>query len=103
MTVLLTNDYTPKLCDFGLTELKGKTSASSASTITAVNDDDNSMKMCGGTPSYMAPELLDLKNTISSKTDCYSFGILLVSFLKLKVPVPIQIKSTNQHIILYLF
>ena len=104
--MLLVNDYTPKLCDFGLTELKGKTSASSASTITAVNDDDNSMKMCGGTPSYMAPELLDLKNTISSKTDCYSFGILLVSFsfkcfLKLQVSATIQLKSTNQKIILY--
>ena len=97
----MTSDYTPKLCDFGLTELKGKTSASSASTITVVNDGDNSMKMSGGTPSYMAPELLDLENTISSKTDCYSFGILLVSFFlgfsKLQVPVPIQLKSTNWY------
>ena len=56
--------------------------------------------------SELQKELLDLKNTISSKTDCYSFGILLVSFsfkcfLKLQVSATIQLKSTNQKIILY--
>ncbi len=70
--VLLTKDYVPKLCDFGLSELRGATVASINSQ--AVTGETGG---AAGTMAYMAPELLDFTIDASEETDMYSFGILL--------------------------
>ncbi|CAK9860852.1 unnamed protein product [Sphagnum jensenii] len=68
--ILLDQDYTPKLADFGLAKiLDGK--------------DENVMQLAStstpGTSGYMAPEIL-LKQA-STKSDVYSFGVLLIQLL----------------------
>ena len=62
--VLLTADLSPKLCDFGLVASK---------------------VVSAGTPSYMAPELLDGK-AFSKKVDVYAFGIMLWEMLARQMP-----------------
>jgi len=69
--VLLANDFTPKLCDFGLARLRGKSSASMVSTTT-----ESEGGQALGTPLYMDPLLLGDANA-SEKSDVYSFGILM--------------------------
>ncbi|CAM6013286.1 unnamed protein product, partial [Sphagnum balticum] len=66
--ILLDEDYTPKLADFGLAKIlddKDEDVVSSTST--------------PGTSGYMAPEIL-LKQA-STKSDVYSFGVLLIQLL----------------------
>ncbi|CAK9222594.1 unnamed protein product, partial [Sphagnum troendelagicum] len=66
--ILLDQDYTPKLSDFGLSKiLDGKDEDVVSSTSTP------------GTSGYMAPEIL-LKQA-STKSDVYSFGVLLIKLL----------------------
>ncbi|CAM6046472.1 unnamed protein product [Sphagnum compactum] len=66
--ILLDQDYTPKLADFGLAKiLDGKDEDVVSSTSTP------------GTSGYMAPEIL-LKQA-STKSDVYSFGVLLIQLL----------------------
>ncbi|CAM6006992.1 unnamed protein product [Sphagnum balticum] len=65
--ILLDQDYTPKLADFGLAKiLDGK-------------DEDLASTSTPGTSGYMAPEIL-LKQA-STKSDVYSFGVLLIRLL----------------------
>ena len=72
--VLVTNDYTAKVTDFGLSTLRGKTSSS----IRSHDDDDEPQGgAVGGTSGYMAPELLDSISPPDFPIDVYSFGILL--------------------------
>ncbi|WRX09563.1 Protein kinase domain - like 10 [Theobroma cacao] len=65
--ILLNEDFTPKISDFGLAKLYPR------------NDSVVSLTNARGTRGYMAPELL-YKNIggISSKSDVYSFGMLLM-------------------------
>lgn len=70
-TVLLTKDYAAKLCDFGLSKLRGRTSST-------MRLSEHVKDKGVGTMAYMAPELLDFDNDANEKTDVYSFGILLV-------------------------
>ncbi|XVF33639.1 hypothetical protein REPUB_Repub17cG0185200 [Reevesia pubescens] len=65
--ILLDEDYTPKVSDFGLAKLYPR------------NDSIVSLTNARGTIGYMAPELL-YKNIggISYKSDVYSFGMLLM-------------------------
>ncbi|CAM6066493.1 unnamed protein product [Sphagnum tenellum] len=66
--ILLDQDYTPKLADFGLAKL--------------LNGKDEDLASTSGTPGtigYMAPEIL-LKQA-STKSDVYSFGVLLIQLL----------------------
>ncbi|KAH9547401.1 hypothetical protein CY35_11G032700 [Sphagnum magellanicum] len=69
--ILLDQDYTPKLADFGLAKiLDGK-------------DEDViqlASKSTPGTLGYMAPEILEKKQA-STKSDVYSFGVLLIQLL----------------------
>jgi len=74
--VLLGKDFVPKLCDFGLVQLRGKCTATTASS-TMEADDDSGGAGAPGTPAYMAPELLDAATKASEKTDVYSFGIIM--------------------------
>ncbi|CAK9252303.1 unnamed protein product, partial [Sphagnum jensenii] len=67
--ILLDQDYTPKLADFGLSRiLDGKDEDVVSSTSTP------------GTFGYMAPEIRGKKQA-STKSDVYSFGVLLIQLL----------------------
>lgn len=68
--ILLDNDLTPKLSDFGLVRLTG------------AGDFDRSVDQTSimtGTPIYMAPEAF--RGEISDKLDVYSFGVVLLEVL----------------------
>jgi len=64
MNLLLTVDKTVKLCDYGLVTTK----------VTAA-----------GTPSYMAPELLQSRS-FSKRVDVYAFAIILWELFKREIP-----------------
>jgi len=68
--VLLDEDYTAKITDFGLSTLRGK----SSSALVSIDDGEN---LVGGTGGYMAPELLDNSKPPEFSCDIYSYGILL--------------------------
>ncbi|XP_047525903.1 interleukin-1 receptor-associated kinase 4-like [Pieris napi] len=71
--ILLTKDYVPKLCDFGL----------------AKQYDCTIMTTCPmGTSAYMAPE--GLHGTITQKIDIYSFGIVLLEVLTGLKPIVVS-------------
>ena len=74
--ILVTDDYTAKIADFGLARLRAKTSASVSSRVLEVASEDEVPAACG-TAAYMAPELLDGGKRSNEKTDVYSFGVLL--------------------------
>lgn len=58
--ILLDNQWTPKLCDFGVSR-----------------ESDATATMTGlGTPLYMAPEMLQTRH-YGAKIDCYSFAMVL--------------------------
>ncbi|KAJ6996181.1 serine/threonine-protein kinase EDR1-like [Populus alba x Populus x berolinensis] len=69
--LLVDENWTVKVCDFGLSRLKHNTFLSSKST--------------AGTPEWMAPEVL--RNEPSNeKCDIYSFGVILWELATLKSP-----------------
>ncbi|XP_078430906.1 protein kinase superfamily protein isoform X2 [Wolffia australiana] len=69
--LLVDMDWNVKVCDFGLSRLKHNTFLSSKST--------------GGTPEWMAPEVL--RNEPSNeKCDVYSFGVILWELATLRLP-----------------
>ncbi|EPS65317.1 hypothetical protein M569_09459 [Genlisea aurea] len=69
--LLVDSNWNVKVCDFGLSRLKHNTFLSSKST--------------GGTPEWMAPEVL--RNEPSNeKCDVYSFGVILWELATLKIP-----------------
>ena len=74
--ILVTDDYTAKIADFGLARLRAKTSASVSSRVLEAASEDEVPGACG-TAAYMAPELLDGGKRSNEKTDVYSFGVLL--------------------------
>eukprot|EP00731_Ephydatia_muelleri_P015317 Em0008g1037a len=74
--ILVTDDYTAKIADFGLARLRAKTSASVSSRVLEAASEEEVPAACG-TAAYMAPELLDGGKRTNEKTDVFSFGILL--------------------------
>ncbi|CAK9196404.1 unnamed protein product, partial [Sphagnum troendelagicum] len=68
--ILLDQDYTPKLADFGLSKI--------------LNGKDEDIRLAStstpGTFGYIAPEI-PKKNQASTKSDVYSFGVLLIQLL----------------------
>tara|TARA_B110000208_G_scaffold66268_1_gene86012 strand:- start:2021 stop:3115 length:1095 start_codon:yes stop_codon:yes gene_type:complete len=65
--ILLTNDYTVKICDFGF-----------------ASDNDLSTTICGS-PLYMAPEILRYEK-YTSKAELWSLGIILYQLIYKKTP-----------------
>ena len=78
LNVLLTNDYRAKLCDFGLAQVKTATK-SMASTRTKTGNQV-------GTISWMAPELFKRGGQHSTKTDVYSYGMVLWELAARRIP-----------------
>ena len=70
--VLLSDKMEVKLCDFGL----------------AIENNTNNSKTICGTPNYIAPEILNLKNNTnySYEIDIWSFGVILYSLFYHKTP-----------------
>eukprot|EP00041_Stephanoeca_diplocostata_P033130 m.1085605 g.1085605 ORF g.1085605 m.1085605 type:complete len:562 (-) comp24279_c0_seq39:4214-5899(-) len=66
--ILLDKDFEAKICDFGLSHLRSKTSSTSS-----IRSDGQR----GGTSAYMAPELLDFDVAPSESSEVYAFGILM--------------------------
>uniref|UniRef100_A0A0D9XJX6 non-specific serine/threonine protein kinase n=1 Tax=Leersia perrieri TaxID=77586 RepID=A0A0D9XJX6_9ORYZ len=69
--LLVDNNWTVKVCDFGLSRLKHSTFLSSKST--------------AGTPEWMAPEVLRNEQS-NEKCDVYSFGVILWELAALQRP-----------------
>lgn len=65
--ILLANDHTVKICDFGL-----------AAKLTHTESEKNTI--CG-TPNYISPEILN-KQPYGMKIDCWSFGCVLYALVK---------------------
>ena len=86
--ILLSGDLTPKITDFGLAHLRGKT----ASSIASVNDGET---IVGGTGAYMAPELIDKSGPPELSCDVYSYGILLNEVIQEDEPYTDQMSNFN--------
>ncbi|CAM0956990.1 unnamed protein product [Alopecurus aequalis] len=69
--LLVDDNWTVKVCDFGLSRLKHSTFLSSKST--------------AGTPEWMAPEVLQNEQS-NEKCDIYSFGVILWELATLRKP-----------------
>ncbi|CAN6323917.1 unnamed protein product [Urochloa humidicola] len=69
--LLVDDNWTVKVCDFGLSRLKHSTFLSSKST--------------AGTPEWMAPEVLRNERS-NEKCDVYSFGVILWELATLRTP-----------------
>lgn len=76
LNVLLNENYTAKICDFGL----AKTKHSTQSILSKTTNNGNK-----GTWNWMAPELFDEGST-NKKTDVYSLGIVLWEISTAKNP-----------------
>jgi tRNA A-37 threonylcarbamoyl transferase component Bud32 len=71
MNLLVNNQWTVKIADFGLTRFKQHTQTMMSST--------------RGTPAYMAPELLR-NQLVSEKIDVYAFGIVMSEIATRAIP-----------------
>eukprot|EP00193_Tetraselmis_chui_P020973 CAMPEP_0177795104 /NCGR_PEP_ID=MMETSP0491_2-20121128/26032_1 /TAXON_ID=63592 /ORGANISM="Tetraselmis chuii, Strain PLY429" /LENGTH=866 /DNA_ID=CAMNT_0019317867 /DNA_START=27 /DNA_END=2627 /DNA_ORIENTATION=- len=69
--LLVAKDWTVRLCDFGLSKLKSNTFLSTKST--------------GGTPEWMAPEVLR-NEPANEKSDVYSFAVIMWELMFYKEP-----------------
>ena len=90
--ILVTDDWTAKITDFGLATLRGKALSSEASKL--IQQEESSMNDVGGvggTPAYMAPELLDSTKPPDYSADVYSFGVLLNEVVSEEEPYADQV------------
>lgn len=69
--ILITNDNSIKICDFGLSKFKSNL--------------DKGSGIYAGTASYMAPEMFN-KEIYDSKVDVFAFGTLVWEILNVKIP-----------------
>eukprot|EP01137_Pigoraptor_chileana_P034462 Opistho-2@27049 len=80
--VLIKDDFTAVIADFGLATLRGKTSCTLRSDKMGSTDgggeDAETAAGIAGTAAYMAPELLaDMSKAPEASSDIYSFGVLM--------------------------
>jgi tRNA A-37 threonylcarbamoyl transferase component Bud32 len=71
--VMVLNDGTVKLMDFGISKLRADSSLTATS-------------MVMGTPHYMSPEQLKDSRNVDARTDVYSMGVLLYEVLTGNIP-----------------
>lgn len=76
--ILLTDDFEPKLCDFGLAQW--------ASSSSIENGEDADCGDLAGTFGYLAPEYF-MSGKIDEKIDVYAFGVVLLELLSGRKPV----------------
>jgi tRNA A-37 threonylcarbamoyl transferase component Bud32 len=86
--ILISNDYTAKITDFGFATLRGKTTSSVASSI--ISDDGTAV--CG-TAGYMDPELLNNSKPPEYSNDVYSFGVMLNEVIQEEEPYSDQFRN----------
>ena len=76
--VLVTNDKEPKLADFGLAKMHGNGREDFDLTRTRASM---------GTPHYMAPEQLADTQSVDSRADIYSVGVIVYELLTKSLPI----------------
>ncbi|KAF9972512.1 hypothetical protein BGZ73_004352 [Actinomortierella ambigua] len=93
--VLLTRHMEVRLCDFGMATVK-TTSASKS----LADDNDGAVGGGGlkGTLRWMAPELLDLRPTYSTKSDIYALGMVMWE-MAANCTTPFR-DQPNQHVVM---
>ncbi|OWA53669.1 putative serine/threonine-protein kinase [Hypsibius exemplaris] len=84
--ILITEDYTAKIADFGLARLRGKTASLVESSKLAQHE-------VAGTSGYMAPELLDSSSPPDYNSDVYAFGVLLNEVVTEEEPYSDQLQN----------
>ncbi|KAL7265100.1 hypothetical protein ACSBR1_002953 [Camellia fascicularis] len=83
--ILLDQDFTPKVLDFGLSKLFGE-NASHISTRVA------------GTIGYLAPEYA-ISGRLTRKSDVYSFGVLLLEIVSGRSVVDFDLERGEQYLV----
>ncbi|XP_057827845.2 rust resistance kinase Lr10-like [Cryptomeria japonica] len=83
--ILLDEDFTPKVADFGLAKLCGK------------KEDHISMTAARGTPGYAAPEVWNRNlGPVTDKSDVYSFGMVLLEIVGRRKNIDLQVSRSSQ-------
>ncbi|XP_059072430.1 rust resistance kinase Lr10 isoform X1 [Cryptomeria japonica] len=83
--ILLDEDFTPKVADFGLAKLCGK------------KEDHISMTAARGTPGYAAPEVWNRNlGPVTGKSDVYSFGMVLLEIVGGRKNIELQADRSSQ-------
>ncbi|GAV60637.1 Pkinase domain-containing protein/LRR_1 domain-containing protein/LRRNT_2 domain-containing protein/LRR_8 domain-containing protein [Cephalotus follicularis] len=72
--ILLDEDYAPKIADFGVSKIAGK------------SHKESDYSCLAGTPGYIAPELA-YTSGVTDKSDVYSFGVVLLELITRRRPI----------------
>ncbi|GLJ09805.1 hypothetical protein SUGI_0116210 [Cryptomeria japonica] len=83
--ILLDEEFTAKVADFGLAKLCGR------------RDDHVSVTAARGTPGYVAPEVWSRNlGPVTDKSDVYSFGMMLLEMVGGRNNVDVQVSRSSQ-------
>jgi serine/threonine-protein kinase CTR1 len=88
--LLVDNNWTVKVCDFGLSQVKKATPSSTAGKVSADSDGTlHSNPVLLGTPLWMAPEILSGASAEPDESaDVYAYGIVLWEIITRQEPYP---------------
>ncbi len=102
--VLMKNDGTAKITDFGLTKHQGDVEKPGEKSGTVQNSIRESMTVHGttmGTPPYMPPEQWDSAHEVRREADIYAFGIILYEMLCGRRPFELTEQEKDMHPLLH--